>query len=82
MDTFEIVVGVICLVMAIAIFVYFWRVNKKLDRQDRLAGTLRIDTSDPDGPYMFLELSEPVYTILNEEYVRLKVNKESYISRQ
>ena len=26
-------------------------------------GTLRIDTSDPDGPFMFLELSKDVDTV-------------------
>lgn len=46
-------------------------------------GTLRIDTSDPDGPYPFLELPpDGFYTIQNKKYVVLKVNTESYISQK
>lgn len=45
-------------------------------------GTLRIDTSDPDGPFMFLELSKGVDTIASKKYVILKVNLKSYISQK
>ena len=79
MDIYAIVLGVVCLVFEAIIFAYFFNLNKKLNR---IAGTLRIDCSDPDGPYMFLELSEPVSTILNEEYVTFKVDKRSYISQK
>ena len=45
-------------------------------------GTLRIDTSDPDGPFMFLELSKDVDTVESKKYVILKVNLKSYISQK
>lgn len=45
-------------------------------------GTLRIDTSDPDGPFMFLELSKGVDTIASKKHVILKVNLKSYISQK
>lgn len=45
-------------------------------------GTLRIDTSDPDGPYMFLELSKDVDTVVSKKYVILKVNRKSFISQK
>lgn len=45
-------------------------------------GTLRIDTSDPDGPFMFLELSKGVDTIASKKQVILKVNLKSYISQK
>ena len=45
-------------------------------------GTLRIDTSDPDGPFMFLELSKDVDTVASKKYVILKVNLKSYISQK
>ena len=45
-------------------------------------GTLRIDTSDPDGPFMFLELSKDVDTVASKKYVILKVNLENYISQK
>ena len=45
-------------------------------------GTLRIDTSDPDGPFMFLEMSKDVDTVESKKYVVLKVNLENYISQK
>lgn len=45
-------------------------------------GTLQIDTSDPDGPFMFLELSKAVDSVASKKYVILKVNLKSYISQK
>lgn len=45
-------------------------------------GTLRIDTSDPDGPFMFLELSKDVNAVASKKYVVLKVNLKNYISQK
>lgn len=45
-------------------------------------GTLRVDSSDPDGPYMFLELETDPSVIKKEKYVTLKVNTKSYISQK
>lgn len=45
-------------------------------------GILRVDNSDPDGPYLFLELKTDPNEIVNESYVTLKVNTKSYISQQ
>lgn len=45
-------------------------------------GTLRIDTSDPDGPFIFLELSKDVDSVASKKYVILKVNLKSYISQK
>lgn len=42
-------------------------------------GALRIDTSDPDGPYMFLELDKDVDTISSKKYVLLRVKLRNYI---
>ena len=43
-------------------------------------GTLRIDSSDPDGPYLFLELETDPNVLKKEKYVTLKVDTKSYIS--
>lgn len=48
---------------------------------ENIVGTLRVDRSDPDGPYLFLELSEDIYKVINREYIALKVDAKSYISR-
>lgn len=49
--------------------------------KEKPVGTLRVDRSDPDGPYLFLELHEDVSTVLRSEYITLKVDARSYISR-
>ena len=46
-------------------------------------GTLRIDTSDPDGStYMFLELDKGVGDVSVRPYVLLRVNLDSYLPRK
>lgn len=45
-------------------------------------GTLRIDTSDPDGSYMFLELSKGVDIVASKKYVVLKVNLKNFIPQK
>lgn len=46
-------------------------------------GTLRVDQSDPfDGPYLFLELSEPVSHVMTRKFVCMDVNVEDYIPRK
>lgn len=44
-------------------------------------GQLRIDNSDPDGPFMFLEIYKGVGDISKKDTVTLKVCNESYISQ-
>ena len=45
-------------------------------------GTLRVDSSDPDGPYLFLELETDPNAIKKEKYVLMKVDTRSYISQK
>lgn len=52
----------------------------KLISPTKPIGTLRIDTSDPDGPFLFLELDKPVGDFYKESQVTLKVSTENYIS--
>lgn len=54
--------------------------RKKLKKEP--SGTLRIDTSDPDGPYLFLELREDIPKVIEKEEVVLEVNTENYISHE
>ena len=50
---------------------------------DKVVGTLRIDSSDPDdGPYMFLELNSRTGDVSRRKVVTLKVSTESYLSRK
>lgn len=43
-------------------------------RKNKIVGSLEIDTSDPDGPYIFAEFNKPVETIFSNKYIILKVN--------
>lgn len=51
-------------------------------RMPKYVGHLRIDRSDPDSPYLFLELSESFDHVVRSEYVTLKVDTRSYISQK
>lgn len=42
-------------------------------------GTLRVDRSDPDEPYMFLELDKGIGSISSKKHVILRVKLENYI---
>lgn len=48
----------------------------------KTSGTLRIDTSDPDGPYMFLELGEGLRDITQKKEIILKVVIKDYIPHE
>lgn len=47
-----------------------------------IAGVLRIELSDPDGPFLFVELTGSVHSISKEKYVTFAVNPKSYISQK
>ena len=48
----------------------------------KVKGVLRIDKSDPDGPYLFLELESDPAILEKQKYVTLEVNTKSYISHK
>jgi hypothetical protein len=49
----------------------------------RAVGKLHVETSDPtEQPYLFLELSRSVGSVLNKRYVMLKVDAKNYFSRE
>ena len=47
----------------------------------RPVGTLRVDSSDPDGPYLFLELDIAPERVKYREYISLKVDTKSYTQK-
>lgn len=51
-------------------------------REPKIDGVLRIDRSDPDGPFMFLEISKGVNELSVKEHVTFAVKDENYISHQ
>lgn len=67
----------IAIIFAIGVVVGCILVN--IVQRVKSVGALRIDTSDPDGPYMFLELDKGVDTISSKKYVLLRVKLRNYI---
>lgn len=61
-------------------------IGRMLERSNQVkamwsVGTLHIETTDPDGPYLFLELSTDVSNIIDTKQVMLDVDTKSYISQ-
>lgn len=61
-------------------------IGRMLERNNQVetkqsVGTLHIETTDPDGPYLFLELSTDVSDVCDKEKVVLDVDTKSYISQ-
>lgn len=50
--------------------------------KSKQVGNLRIDTSDPDGPYLFLELTKDLDSVVKRKSVTLKVRRENFISHE
>ena len=48
-------------------------------RRKHPVGFLRIDKSDPDGSYLFLELKKSVNEIVTQRTVLLEVKREDFI---
>ncbi len=48
----------------------------------RTMGMLRIDNSDPDGPYLFVELGRDIRDISNMKTVKFAVKVEDFIPRK
>lgn len=51
-------------------------------RRKHPVGFLRIDKSDPDGPYLFLELKKSVNEIVTQRTVLLEVKREDFIGNE
>lgn len=68
-----IAIGILIGGCAVALLAHF--------KQPKTMGNLRVDQSDPkDQPYLFLELTADIPSVLKEEYVIFRVRAENYIS--
>lgn len=68
-------------VLGIALGFFLATIIKTKKTNARFAGTIRMDQSDPDSPYLFLELSpDGMSKIQHTDYVLLHVNLQNYIS--
>lgn len=66
--------------ITIAALICIWLIQKA-EKNDKPYGVLHVETSDPDGNYLFLELHTDVTDVMKQDYVRFKVDTESYISQ-
>ncbi len=51
-------------------------------RKRKAAGILRIDKSDSDGPYLFLEIKQSIEDIATRKTVLLEVKQENFLSQK
>lgn len=51
-------------------------------RRRKAVGVLRIDKSDSDGPYLFLEIKGSVSDIASKKTVLLEVKQENFLSQK
>lgn len=53
-----------------------------ISRKRKAVGILRIDKSDSDGPYIFLELKKGIGDIVTKKTVLLEVKQEDFIPQK
>jgi len=67
-------IAVSLLIIVAAMYIYA--------RQSRPSGKLHVETSDPDGPYIFLELYTDVADVSRKKKVVFEVDMKNYISQK
>lgn len=70
--TIAIVVGIV--IGGVGVFIFLKR------KPSETMGCINIDRSDPDGPYLFLELSGSISELSGKDYAKFKVKNKDYIS--
>lgn len=75
---------VIALAVGVLVGIFIGMVWRGVYLKTNTIGDLRVDHSDPDSPYLFLELNnnQSVRTIEQQNYVMLKVKVENLISQK
>ena len=59
-----------------------WMIAAIILRHKKSIGSLRVETSDPDGPYLFLELNDGnVSGLLRKRHVILNVKAGDHVSQ-
>lgn len=76
----EYIIAAIGLMVGLFLGLIFSKGLRKKETQEIL-GTLVVDRSDPDGPFLFLELYSGIEQVEASAAVLLKVEKKSYLSQ-
>ena len=72
---------IIALVVGIVIGCIIMSIVQFRERNRQYVGDIRIDTSDPDGPYPFLESFIPMDALMKRKFVIMRIVCENYISQ-
>lgn len=70
---------VIAVVFIIALALFFLLYFKSWRKPKNVDGKLIVDFSDPDGPYIFMELDKSPYTLKGRSTVTLEVVQEEHL---
>lgn len=69
---------IIAIVFLIVLALFFLLYFKPWCKPKNVDGKLIMDFSDPDGPYMFIELDKSPYILRGKDTVILEVVEEEY----
>lgn len=75
----------IVLAAVLGLLVGFWagrRTEKNRILDQNYIGDLRVDHSDPDGPYLFLEIDPRAARFTEKEIVTLKVVHKDFVPQK
>lgn len=75
----------VCVLVAIAAWILgylrgcVFKENEILSKMPKKCGTVLVETSDPDGPYLFLDLSVPVDELGSQKEVIFTVDTNGVV---
>ena len=75
----------VCVLISIAAWILgylrgcVFKENEMLSKMPKKCGTVLVETSDPDGPYLFLDLSVPVDELGSQKEVIFTVDTNGVV---
>lgn len=76
---FSFIIGIIVALCSWFLGYYTGKIDTTRKLSSTECGTVLIETSDPDGPYLFLDLSVPVDEIGKQDKVTFKVDTNGVV---
>lgn len=74
---------IICVVLVGITFIFGVKITERRfakQFENKIVGSLKIDTTDPDGAYIFAEFDKPIESVFSNKYVILKIDSHDYQS--
>lgn len=82
----EVIIGILCFIsFCVGIGVTFDASNRRYTNlyfENNRIGKLHVETSDPDGPLLFVELYRSIDFVKTKDFVVLEVDTENYVSHE